>query len=42
MNRTKHLDVFIADLTLLTPLLFKEKIIEYRVIDGVPYFRWRG
>jgi hypothetical protein len=42
MNRTKHLDVFIADLALLAPLLFKEKKIEYRVIDGVPYFRWRG
>jgi hypothetical protein len=42
MNRTKHLDVFIADLTLLTPLLFKEKKIESRVIDGIPYFRWRG
>jgi hypothetical protein len=42
MNRTKHLDVFIADLTLLAPLLFKEKKIEHRVIDGVPYFRWRG
>jgi hypothetical protein len=42
MNRTKHLDVFIADLTLLTPLLFKEKKIEYRVIDGIPYFRWQG
>jgi len=42
MNRTKHLDLFIADLTLLAPLLFTEKQIEYRVIDGVPYFRWRG
>ncbi|MGA9030618.1 MAG: hypothetical protein WB404_09350, partial [Methanoregula sp.] len=41
MNRTKHLDVFIADLTLLAPLLFQEKKIEYRVIEGVPYFRWR-
>jgi hypothetical protein len=42
MNRTKHLDVFIADLTLLAPLLFKEKKIGHRVIDGVPYFRWQG
>ncbi len=42
MNRTKHLDVFIADLTLLAPLLFQEKKIEYRIIEGVPYFRWRG
>ena len=42
MNRTKHLDVFIADLKLLTPFLFKEKKIESKVIDGIPYFRWRG
>jgi hypothetical protein len=42
MNRTKHLDVFIAELTLLAPLLFQEKKIDYRVIDGVPFFRWRG
>ncbi len=41
MNRTKHLDVFIAYLTLLGPLLFKENKIEYRVVDGIPYFRWR-
>ncbi|MFZ0006452.1 MAG: hypothetical protein WCC86_09745 [Methanoregula sp.] len=42
MNRTKHLDVFIANLTLIAPLLFEEKKIEYRVINGIPYFRWRG
>ena len=42
MNRTKHLDVFIADLTLLAPLLFTEKKIEYRVIDGVPYLPVAG
>ena len=42
MNRTKHLDVFIADLTLLAPLLFTEKKIGHRVIAGVPYFRWQG
>ena len=42
MNRTKHLDVFIANLTLLAPILFEEKKIEYRVSDGIPYFRWRG
>jgi hypothetical protein len=41
MNRTRHLDVFIAELTLLAPLLFTEKKIESRVIDGIPYFRWR-
>jgi hypothetical protein len=42
MNRTKHLDVFIANLTLLAPLLFTEKKIGHRVINGVPYFRWQG
>jgi len=42
MNRVKHLDIFIADLTLLTPLIGAEKQIESRVIDGIPYFRWRG
>jgi hypothetical protein len=42
MNRTKHLDVFIANLTLLAPLLFTEKKIGHRVIDSVPYFRWQG
>ncbi len=42
MNRIKHLDVFIADLTLLAPLLFMENTIGHRVIDGIPYFRWQG
>jgi hypothetical protein len=42
MNRVKHLDLFIADLSLLAPLLFEEKKIEHRVINGIPYFRWRG
>ncbi|MGB8308914.1 MAG: hypothetical protein WCE65_03665 [Methanoregula sp.] len=42
IGRTKHLDVFIANLTLIAPLLFEEKKIEYRVINGIPYFRWRG
>jgi hypothetical protein len=42
MNRRKHLDLFIADLTLLTPILFKEGKIESRVIDGIPYFKWKG
>jgi len=42
MNRTKHLDLFIAALTLLGPLLFEEKKIESRVINGIPYFRWKG
>ena len=41
MNRRKHLDVFIADLTLLAPLLFDSKKIEYKIIDGTPYFKWK-
>jgi len=42
MNRKKHLDVFIANLAILDPLLFTEKKIEYRIIDNIPYFRWNG
>jgi hypothetical protein len=41
MNRRKHLDVFIADLALLTPLLFDDKKIEYKIIQGIPYFKWK-
>jgi len=37
MNRRKHPDVFIADLTLPTPLLFDAKKIEYKIIQGIPY-----
>ena len=40
MNRQKHLDVFIADLTMLAPLLFEVDKIECRVVNGTPYFRW--
>jgi uncharacterized protein VirK/YbjX len=42
MNRQKHLDVFIADLTMLTPLIFETQQIECRVVDGIPHFRWTG
>lgn len=41
MNRKKHLDVFIADLTLLAPLLFDSKTIESKIIGGIPYFKWK-
>ncbi len=41
MNRMKHLDVFIADLTLLAPLLFESKRIESKIIGGIPYFKWK-
>ena len=41
MNRRKHLDVFIADLTLVAPLLFDDKKIEYKIIQGIPYFKWK-
>ena len=41
MNRTKHLDVFIAYLTLLGPQI-SDKKIEYRVVGGIPYFQWHG
>ncbi len=41
MNRMKHLDVFIGDLTLLAPLLFESKKIESRIIGGIPYFKWK-
>ena len=41
MNRRKHLDVFIADLTLLTPLLFRDNKIECKVIRGISYFKWK-
>ncbi|HTY16051.1 MAG TPA: hypothetical protein VMC42_10150 [Methanoregulaceae archaeon] len=41
MNRKKHLDVFIADLTILAPLLFESKKIEFKIIRGIPYFKWK-
>jgi hypothetical protein len=41
MNRRKHLDVFVADLTLLTPLLFDNNKIESKIIEGIPYFKWK-
>jgi hypothetical protein len=41
MNRMKHLDVFIGDLTLLAPLLFESKRIKSRIIGGIPYFKWK-
>lgn len=41
MNRMKHLDVFIADLTLLAPFLFESKKIESKIIGGIPYFKWK-
>ena len=41
MNRRKHLDVFIADLTLLAPLLFESKSVEWKIIGGTPYFKWK-
>jgi hypothetical protein len=41
MNRRKHLDVFIADLTILAPLLFDAGKIEYKILEGVPYFKWK-
>jgi hypothetical protein len=41
MNRKKHLDVFIADLTLLTPLLLDNNKIESKIIQGIPYFKWK-
>jgi hypothetical protein len=41
MNRKKHLDVFIADLTLLTPLLLDNSKIESKIIQGIPYFKWK-
>ena len=40
MNRRKHLDIFIANLTLLAPLIFELELVQCRVIDGVVYFRW--
>ncbi|HUH79183.1 MAG TPA: hypothetical protein VLY83_04730 [Methanoregula sp.] len=42
MNRRLHLDVFIADLTLIAPLLFDTGEIECRRVEGVPYFHWSG
>jgi len=41
MNRRKHLDIFIANLTMLTPLLFRDEQIVCRVVGGVPYFKWQ-
>jgi hypothetical protein len=40
VDRTRHLDLFIADLLLLVPRLFEEERIECRVIEGIPYFKW--
>lgn len=40
INRIKHLDAFIGSLTLLAPLLFDSKKIEYKIIQGIPYFKW--
>jgi len=41
MNRRTHLDIFIANLTMLTPLLFRDEPIVCRVVGGVPYFKWQ-
>ena len=40
MNRRKHLDIFIANLTMLSPLIFDLELVQYRIIGGVVYFRW--
>jgi hypothetical protein len=40
MNRKLHLDIFIAELTLLAPLLFETGQIECRLVGDVPYFHW--
>jgi hypothetical protein len=41
INRIKHLDAFIGNLILLAPLLFDSEKIEYKIIQGIPYFKWR-
>ncbi|HVN74155.1 MAG TPA: hypothetical protein VMT44_06150 [Methanoregula sp.] len=42
MNRMLHLDIFIAELILLAPLLFETGEIECRHVNRIPYFRWSG
>ena len=42
MNRKKHLDIFIADFALVSPLIFEREEIRCKKIDGITYFMWAG